>query len=274
MNNYKIDNNGIHPILDHFLNVPFSENYFENKGTGLAGKTALVTGGYKGIGLAIVKSFIREGANVIFTGRDAAGMKQIHARLNSANTAYMEWDITDRDNRKSLMEKAFSLFGPFDILVNNAGINKLDGKYQKFLEMTEKYVIAINKTNVTGTHDMCETYIGLLGEKKGKIINIVSNTAFRGAREAYFCSKWAILSYTKALGNKYRGRITVNGIAPGPVKTDMMWEEGQTIIQPSIPNSRFGLPEEIAEFALILAGKTGDLISGQVFLCDGGEVLK
>jgi NAD(P)-dependent dehydrogenase (short-subunit alcohol dehydrogenase family) len=270
--NYYISKNGLHPQINNFVREP--SEFFNKSGTSLEGKVALVTGGYKGIGLAIVKSFLREGAKVIFTGRNTEQMKRVYNDLNNANVSYMQWDIADKENGLSLMNNAFNIFGTIDILINNAGILKFNGKIPNFHNMTDEEFILTQKTNVMGIRNMCQNYIDLTGNRKGKIINIVSNTAFLASSDPYWISKWALLSYTKALGSIHKGKITVNGIAPGHTKTDMVWEKGQSVILSPSPNGRIGLPEEVAELAVMLAGKKGDVISGQVFLCDGGQVLK
>jgi NAD(P)-dependent dehydrogenase (short-subunit alcohol dehydrogenase family) len=200
-------------------------------------------------------------------------MEKVCHNLHDANVTCMKWDIADIENCEALMREAFSVFGSIDILVNNAGINKIDGKAVSFCNGTDDHIFRMHNINVIGTRNMCENYIKTINEGKGKIINIISNTAFLVPHDVYWQSKWALCSYTKALGTKYKDRIIVNGIAPGPTRTDMMWKTGQSIIMDGIPNGRIGLPEEVAELAVMLAGKKGDLISGQVILCDGGQVL-
>ena len=120
---------------------------------------------------------------------------------------------------------------------------------------------------------MCECFLSKF--TCGTILNIVSNTAVRAAMGIYWVSKWAIFCYTKALSEKLLsdGAITVNGLCPGPTKTDMMFNDSSSIYYPAMANKRIGLPEEIAELAFIqildgLNGKTGE-----VLICDGGESL-
>jgi 3-oxoacyl-[acyl-carrier protein] reductase len=272
--NQYLSKNGLHPKIADFKDTP--KTYFEGKGNSLQGKVALITGGYKGIGLAIVKSFLREGAKVIFTGRNIDQMNKVYETLDQNNAAYMEWDVADTENCQSLMNKAFSIFGHIDILVNNAGINRVNGKRQGFQEITSNYLRAICTTNFIGVVTMCENYAACTGKHKGKIINILSIAALKPPCNPdwpYGISKWSLLSYTKALAVKLSDKITVNGIAPGSCKTNMIWQPGQSIIERT-PNGRIAVPEEVAELALMLAGKSGDCISGQVFCCGGGNVLR
>jgi 3-oxoacyl-[acyl-carrier protein] reductase len=248
------------------------------QGNSLEGKVALVTGGHKGIGLAIVKSFLREGARVIFTGRNAEQMKQVYERLDTKNVSYMQWNISDTENNEELMRQAFDIYGTIDILVNNAGVVTKNNNIfvrKSFLEINDEDVVYIHSINVLGTIMICRAYSKLIKNNNGKILNVISNTAFSSRRlnDAYALSKLALLSYTLALQNQY-DNIIVNGIAPGRIKTEMSWRHGSPIMWEATANLRIGLPEEIAELAVMLAGKSGDLISGKVFLCDGGEVLK
>jgi NAD(P)-dependent dehydrogenase (short-subunit alcohol dehydrogenase family) len=272
--NQYLSKNGLHPVVSSFKNTP--ANYFKGKGNSLQDKIALVTGGYKGIGLAIVKSFLREGAKVIFTGRNSEQMKAVYDNLDKNNAAYIEWDITDTVQCDSLMKKAFDIFGAVDILVNSAGIYERDWR-KGFQEITGEDIVKMSRTNFIGTRSMCENYVKLIDGKKGKIINIISTTAIMVPSVPdwpYAISKWALLSYTQALGAALANNISTNGIAPGPVKTDMSWKPGHSIVETRSPNGRIGLPEEIAELALMLAGKTGDTFHGEVLRCDGGFVLK
>jgi NAD(P)-dependent dehydrogenase (short-subunit alcohol dehydrogenase family) len=255
-----------------FKKVP--KEYFSKTGNSLGGKAALITGGYRGIGLAIVKSFMREGAKVVFTGRNGEKMREACNTLDTPNVSYMEWDIADTKNCAYLMEKAVDIFGGIDILVNNAGVVSDSSGRKGFLETDDKHVKYVHDINVIGTIAMCQAFCRLVQSGNAKIINIISNTAFRPAFDAYTTSKWSLLSYTYALKQVYKNRISVNGIAPGPVKTDMSWKRGNSILWDNSANLRIGLPEEAAELAVMLAGKSGDLISGRVFLCDGGQVLK
>jgi 3-oxoacyl-[acyl-carrier protein] reductase len=275
---YYITKNGLHLKVAEFNNTP--GRYFAGKGKALKNKVALVMGGSKGIGLAVVKAFLREGAKVVFTGRNKTDLQKTHKILDTKNAAFMEWDVSDIEKCPLLMRSAFDVFGPIDVLVNNAGIYRINGRQESFEEMTEEYFIKMNRTNFIGPRNMCENYIDLIKDKKGKILNILSITALMAPGRmnkyewTYYVSKYAFLVYTKALSLTIQDNITVNAIAPGPIKTCMSWKPGQSIVETKSPNARMGLPEEVAELALMLAGDTGDTISGQVLCCDGGYVLK
>jgi 3-oxoacyl-[acyl-carrier protein] reductase len=275
---YYLNKSGIHPAINSFRNEP--ERYFTGRGGLLKNKAALVTGGSKGIGLAIVKTLLREGARVIFTGRNTTDLQKTHKLLDTKDAAFMEWDVQDIEKCPSLMRRAFDVFGTIDILVNNAGIYRINGRQESFEEMTEEYFIKMNRVNFIGPRNMCENYIDLIKDKRGKILNILSISALMAPGRmnkyewTYYVSKRAFLAYTKALAVRVRNTVTVNAIAPGPIKTDMSWKPGRSIVETRSPNARIGLPEEVAELTLMLAGETGNTISGQVYCCDGGYVLK
>jgi NAD(P)-dependent dehydrogenase (short-subunit alcohol dehydrogenase family) len=232
--------------------------------------------------LAIVKTFLREGAKVIFTGRNKADLDGVYNSLNAGNAAYMEWDVSDTERCWALMEEAFDIFGTVDVLVNSAGIYKIGGARETFEELSREYFIKMNKVNFIGLRNMCDNFVSLTGDANNhkKIINIISTTALMPPGRmnkyewAYAISKHAALAYTMALAHTADGNPAVNGICPGPVKTAMSWKPGQSIVEPRSPNARMGLPEEVAELALVLAGGTGDTITGQIFRCDGGFALK
>ena len=262
-------------IVRKFNGEPLKYSYI--KGKRLEGKVALVTGGYKGIGFAIAKRLMQDGAKVIITGRSLSKLQSVVKEFPSNCIACMEWDISDCINCEDYYKKAEAFFGRIDILVNNAGVNQDGNGFQTFEKMTMQNLHYQNDINVIGTVKMCTIFNKMY--ETGTILNIVSNTAVRGARDAYWISKWALLSYTKGLARQFeedaQGRLkkTINGICPGPTKTDMMFNEYTSIYSPNMSNKRMGLPEEIAElsFVQILSGLNGQ--NGEITVCDGGESL-
>jgi NAD(P)-dependent dehydrogenase (short-subunit alcohol dehydrogenase family) len=269
-NKYYLTKNGLHFKIGDFTEQP--KKYFIKSGDKLVGKVALVTGGHKGIGLAIARAFLREGAKVIITGRDITKLQKTAEELN---TSHIVWDISNIEDNEQKMRQVFDEYGFIDVLINNAGVTSNDNYRRKnFLEMDEAHFKYIHRINVFGHISMCNVYSKIVGDNCGKIISMISDTAFRPAYDAYTTSKWALLSYIYAM--QFPGNITINAIAPGATKTDMTWRNGgaDSLFFSDSANFRLGLPEEVSELAVMLAGKTGDLISGKVFLCDGGQTLK
>lgn len=242
-------------------------------GNRLEGKVALVTGGYRGIGFHIALRLLQDGAKVIITGRNEEQLRKTTNRFATDNVAYLVWDIADGKVSEHF-EEACAIFGDIDILVNNAGVNKIKGVSQGFEVASLDYIHSMNDINVMGTVQMCDYFVSKASA--GTILNVVSNTAVRGARGIYWLSKWSLYCYTKGLADALSSSnpsITVNGICPGPTKTDMMFSANSSLYSPAMANKRMGMPEEIAELAFvqILAGLAGQ--NGEITVCDGGESL-
>lgn len=241
-------------------------------GTKLQGKVALITGAHRGIGYHIALRLLQEGAKVIITGRNVEALKNTIHQLNIPNAAYLVWDIAGGKENEHFNE-AMGIFGSVDILVNNAGVTSNTKIRPSFEEMDETHYHYVHDINTLSTRRMCLEYAKTV--KQGTILNIISNTSVLPALDAYFTSKWALYSFTKAYADELKstGRnITINGLCPGPIKTDMTPEE--SFYRKEIPNHRIGLPEEIAELAFvqILSGLKGQ--NGEITVCDGGQIYR
>ena len=241
-------------------------------GTKLQGKVALITGAHRGIGYHIALRLLQEGAKVIITGRNEEALKNTIRQLNTPNAAYLVWDIAGGKESEHFGE-AKGIFGSVDILVNNAGVTSKSKIRPYFEIMDETQYHYVHDINTLSTRRMCLEYAKTV--KQGTILNIISNTSVLPALDAYFTSKWALYSFTKAYADELKstGRnITINGLCPGPIKTDMTPEE--SFYRKEIPNHRIGLPEEIAELAFvqILSGLKGQ--NGEITVCDGGQIYR
>lgn len=260
-------------IVRNLYNEPKVD--FSAESNRLEGEVAVVTGGNRGIGLAIAKRLLRDGAKVIITGRNDEQLSKVCDDIGSPNLAFLKWDIADTSQCSEYFRKAESMFGRISILVNNAGVTTNSERRLSFEEMDVGHYHFVHDVNTIGTRQMCITYSELFD--KGTILNILSNTSLRPAQDAYFTSKWAIRSFTEKFGLKcmYDGKeITVNGLCPGPIKTDMTFVKGTMMYRMELPNHRIGYPEEIAELAVvqIISGlKFG--MNGKITVCDGGELL-
>lgn len=263
---------GLSQIIDRLNNEPSEESPLVVDGSFLEGKIAIVTGAYKGIGYSIAKRLLQDGAKVIITGRNEEQLKASANKLNTDSVAWMKWDIADRSNCISYLNEAEKFFGPIDILVNNAGVSTDRKGRVDFDNMDKVHFHYIHDINTLGTRQLCMSFIERYG--KGTILNILSNTSLRPAQDAYFTSKWALRAFTEAMGlSNERKNVTINGLCPGPIKTDMSFGPGVSMYRKEIPNRRIGMPEEVAELAFVqvLSGLSGT--SGQITVCDGGEIL-
>jgi 3-oxoacyl-[acyl-carrier protein] reductase len=242
----------------------------------LEGKTAVVTGGARGIGKAICQAFAKEGAKVAIVYRGSkesadALVSEIAASGGSAK-AYQA-DAADRAAVNQCVETILKDFGQVDILVNNAGVIK-DGL---FLRMEPEQWDTVLNTNLGGTYNFTKPIVeAMFRMRKGRIINLSSVAAdrFNRGQTNYSASKGAINAFTKALAVEVASRgINVNAIAPGFIETDMsatVRNLAGDMIKNAIPMKRYGKPEDIAKVAVFLASEESAYVTGQVITVDGG----
>lgn len=258
---------GLVEEVPELYGTPATSKFIVN-GSKLEDKVALVTGAHKGIGYHIAIRLLKDGAKVIITGRNEDALINTVHQINTSNLAYMVWDIAD-DKIKDHFEEAKAIFGPIDILVNNAGVTSNTNTRPSFEEMDDKHYHYVHDINAIASAKMCHEFINQF--QNGTILNIISNTGVLPALDAYFTSKWALYSFTKALASQQKA-VSVNGLCPGPTKSDMTPE--YNFYRKEIPNHRIGLPEEIAELAFvqICSGLNGQ--SGVISVCDGGQIYR
>jgi len=245
-----------------------------NYGEILKRKHVLITGGSSGIGLAIAKKCLAEGAEVVITGRNQDKLEKAKKELNNPLLKILQWDIGNIsviDQR--LQDTTNMLNGSLDILVNNAGILLMQ---EKFPDITEQNWDITYATNSKGLFFLTQhvSRFWIRNNKKGKIINISSTGGFFTANSPYRMTKWDVVGFTQALGlalSPYG--IIVNGIAPGRTATPMLNASSENIFDNKQPVSRFGLPEEMAELVVFLLSDAANYIVGQTIICDGGWTL-
>lgn len=258
---------GIVGVIPQLYGMPKDYKLVVN-GSKLQGKVALVTGAHKGIGFQIALRLLKDGAKVIITGRNEEALKSIINQLNTPNLAFMVWDIADGKTKKHL-EEAQKIYGKIDILVNNAGVTTKTKKRMSFEEMDEMHYHYVHDINTLSTVRMCQEFVNQ--QQSGTILNIISNTGVLPAIDAYFTSKWSLYSFTRAFAIEQK-KITVNGLCPGPIKSDMT--PTRNFYRKEIPNHRIGIPEEIAELAFvqICSGLNGK--NDEITICDGGQIYR
>jgi NAD(P)-dependent dehydrogenase (short-subunit alcohol dehydrogenase family) len=234
----------------------------------LAYKTALITGGTAGIGLACARLMVGEGASVIITGRDAARGKAAAAGIDGS-VRFVQADLADIDSVRSLVEQA----GDIDILVNNAASFPAALTVDQALDAFEKTF----DTNVRGTYFLAAGLVpGMLERRRGSIINVTTMVANKGVPGAgvYSASKAAVESLTRTWAAEFGSRqVRVNAVAPGPTKTEGVaaeWGETNEELGRALPMGRTAEPEEIAQAVLFLASPRSTFITGSVLHVDGG----
>lgn len=240
----------------------------------LKGKTAIVTGGSRGIGRAIALELAEMGANVavVYCGNaDAAQEVCTTAEKSGVQCRSYRCDVSSFDECAQLVKSVVEDFGGVDILVNNAGINR----DKLVLQMKEEDFDDVVNTNLKGAFNMIRHCYKIFMKKRyGKIINISSVAGVMGnaGQANYSASKAGIIGLTKSVAKELAGRnVCCNAIAPGFIETDMTekFAENDDIIS-AIPLNRMGKPEEIAKLAAFLADSVSDYITGEVIRVDGG----
>ncbi|MGM9917132.1 3-oxoacyl-[acyl-carrier-protein] reductase [Anaerotignum sp.] len=239
----------------------------------LKGKTAVVTGGSRGIGKAICLKFAENGADIAFlyagnTVKAEETQKELEA-LGVKAKAY-QCNVADADAVAAVVKEIVKDFGGIQILVNNAGITK-----DKLVPMMKAADFdAVIDTNLKGVFYMIKgVYPLFLKQKGGKIINISSVSGLTGnpGQANYSASKAGVVGLTKSVAKELASRgVCCNAIAPGFIATEMTEALENDALKEAIPMKRFGEAEEVAKLALFLASEQSDYITGEVIRIDGG----
>lgn len=248
----------------------------------LAGKTALITGGARGIGAAFARAFLREGA-VVTVADLGAGVHDAAAAMGAGGIVM---DVTRQDSIDEGVAQAIEMMGHIDILVNNAGVYDL----APITEITRDSYDRLFAVNVAGTLFTLQAVARHMIDRGqgGKIINMASQAGRRGEPlgAVYCATKAAVISLTQSAGlNLIRHGINVNAIAPGVIESDM-WDhvdalfakaeglpigEKKRVVGEGVPFGRFGVPDEVAGMAVFLASSEADYVVAQCYGVDGGN---
>lgn len=248
----------------------------------LKGKTAIVTGGGRGLGRAIALEFASAGANVVVAARSWNEISQVAEEIQNvgAKGLAIKTDVTSEEEVQKMVEYTLNEFGGIDILVNNAGTSIV----KPIVEMSTAEWHQVINTNLTSAFLCCRT-VGpyMIKQRSGKVINVASIAGLRGGPGvyiAYSTSKAGLINFTRALAVEWaRYNIQVNAIAPGRFDTEMskeVLENPETLqrILRKIPLRRIGRPDEVGPLALYLASDVSDYVTGEVIVIDGGAMVK
>lgn len=251
-----------------------------NKLFDLTGKTAIITGGGRGLGQMMAESFAEAGANVVVCSRKLEACEEVSEQLKKIGVGSLAFqcDVSNPDDVNHVVEETLKEFGQIDILVNNSGATW----GAPFLEMPLDKWQKVMDVNATGTFLFSQAVAGHMIEREtGKIINIASVAGLKGGEGGimdtvgYNASKGAVISFTRDLGVKLaKHNIQVNAIAPGWFPTSMskgLLEKHEEQFLARTPAKRFGNDGDLKGLALFLATRASDYVIGQTIVVDGGQ---
>ena len=245
-------------------------------------RVAVVTGGSRGIGRAIVEELFRSGYTIAAASNDPVG-NEMADELNKHSLTpeklrvqHKVIDIADSVTTQAFIEKVVAEHGRIDVLVNNAGVTK-DGLLMRMSEADWDFVLDIN---LKGTFNMTKAVLRtMMSQKSGKIINIASVVGITGnaGQANYSASKAGVIGFTKSIAKEVGSRgITVNAVAPGYIETAMtakLNDAQRDAMLTTVPLKRAGKPEDVARVVGFLASGAADYITGQVIVVDGGMTM-
>lgn len=237
----------------------------------------MVTGGSKGIGKGIAKSFLQEGANVGIVARGEAALEKAKEELPGIQT--IQGDLTDKGSRENAFKEFIRLFGDIDILINNVGGSNGSTTTETPLELFEE-AMTLNYFSSVHFSQLAIPY--MKKKKDGVIINISSIFGREsGGKPTYNSAKAAMISHTKSLADELaKDGIRVNGVAPGSIlhptgnwqrRIEENPEKMKKFVEAEIPAGRFGTVEEVADVVVFLASKRANWVVGATLNVDGGQ---
>lgn len=244
----------------------------------LSGKTALVTGGGRGIGKAIALELAGQGADVAVSDIDPAAAQAAAAEVQAfgVRSVAVRADVSKADEVEAMVQQVVQGLGKIDILVNNAGVTR----DTLLMRMDEKDWDLVLNVNLKGAF-LCTKAVSrlLMRQRSGNIVNIASVVGLTGnaGQANYSASKAGLIGFTKSIARELASRnVQVNAVAPGFIETEMtthLPQEAKDAFLNQIPMKRPGTPQDVARVVVFLASPASDYVTGQVIPIDGGMVM-
>lgn len=247
----------------------------------LAGKTALVTGGSRGIGKATAFALAAEGANVVISSRRQEALDEVAEELREAHPGAKVFakaaHVAEEDDARAAVDAAVAEFGSLDVLVNNAGTNPYYGPLVELDAVRAEKTVRVNQW--AGVLWAQLAWDAWMREHGGSIVNIASigGMATEQGIGYYNATKSAVLHLTGQLAYELAPGVRVNAIAPGIVRTHLakaLWESHEEKLNDALPLGRIGEPEDVAKAAVFLAGTNSSWMTGQSIIVDGGALVR
>lgn len=249
--------------------------------TGLAGRTALVTGASRGIGRAIAEQLAAEGCNVVLTSRRQESLDAVAESLRASypDAGFLPFaaHVGEKDQAEAAVAAAMAAFGRIDVLVNNAGTNPYFGPMVDLDVARAEKTVQVNQLSIVlWTQAVWHASMARHG---GTIVNIASigGLATEVGIGYYNATKAAVIHLTRQFAAELAPGVRVNAIAPGIVRTQLaraLWESFEDRLNEALPLGRIGEPEDIAGAAVFLAGSASSWLTGQTLVVDGGAMVR
>jgi 3-oxoacyl-[acyl-carrier protein] reductase len=243
------------------------------------GRRAIVTGGTRGIGRAIVTELASGGSDVVFiyNSNDKYAEQLVSEISHSGNKIFaLKADVASFEQTQATVKEVIEKLGGVDILVNNAGITRDN----LLLRMSEKDFDEVIDVNLKSVFNYTKAVVKpMIAQRYGRIVNITSIVALIGnpGQANYVASKAGVIGFTKSMAKELASRnITINAVAPGFIQTDMtekLTEEQKQKLVENIPLGRMGTPQDVAKVVAFLCSKDADYLTGQVISVDGGMAM-
>jgi NAD(P)-dependent dehydrogenase (short-subunit alcohol dehydrogenase family) len=249
--------------------------------SGLAGKTALVTGASRGIGRAIAFTLAGEGANVVISSRRQESLDKVAAEITAAHPGAhvlaKAAHVGEPEQAQACIDATVAAFGSLDVLVNNAGTNPYYGPLVDIDIARADKTVQVNQTSIVLWTQLA--WKASMAEHGGTVLNMASigGMSSEPGIGYYNATKAAVIHLTRQFAVELAPRVRVNAIAPGVVRTHLakaLWENFEPQLNASLPLGRIGEPDDIAKAALFLIGDDSSWITGQTLVVDGGALVR